>query len=185
MNVFSHPRRGKVAAPQPSAERFRGLSVGSIRNPNRRRSIASKYALDARAVSRLSFELWTSKPRIPTSSTCSSGSTARRTWRATTFYRSGRRCSPNRRWCDAGAGSAAPGEHESTFMLPRRSRRWHSTYGSNASGAVVTDCAPDCRRWPEADRRQKATEKRKADVPRMDRLRQHAILSGSARYARR
>jgi hypothetical protein len=32
-------------------------------------------------------------------------------------------CSPNRRWCAAGAGSAAPGEHESTFMLPRRSRR--------------------------------------------------------------
>jgi hypothetical protein len=29
----------------------------------------------------------------------------------------------NRRWCDDGAGSAAPGEHESTFMLPRRSRR--------------------------------------------------------------
>jgi hypothetical protein len=34
-----------------------------------------------------------------------------------------RRCLPNRRWCAAGAGSAAPGEPESTFMLPRRSRR--------------------------------------------------------------
>jgi hypothetical protein len=33
-----------------------------------------------------------------------------------------RRCSPNRRWCAGGAGSAAPGEHEPTFMLPRRSR---------------------------------------------------------------
>jgi hypothetical protein len=32
-------------------------------------------------------------------------------------------CSPNRRWCAAGVGSAAPGEHESTFMLPRRSPR--------------------------------------------------------------
>jgi predicted DNA-binding WGR domain protein len=50
------PTYGQVAAPLPSAERFRGLSVGSIRNPNRRRSIDSKYALDARAVSRLSFE---------------------------------------------------------------------------------------------------------------------------------
>ena len=29
----------------------------------------------------------------------------------------------NRRWCAAGVGSAAPGEHKSTFMLPRRSRR--------------------------------------------------------------
>ncbi len=47
-------------------ERFRGLSVGSIRNPNRRSSIDSKYALDARAVSRLSFEPWMSNPRIRT-----------------------------------------------------------------------------------------------------------------------
>ena len=61
------PTFGQAGAPQPSAERFRGLSVGSIRNPNRRSSIDSKYALDARAVSRLSFELWTSKPRIRTS----------------------------------------------------------------------------------------------------------------------
>jgi hypothetical protein len=29
----------------------------------------------------------------------------------------------NHHWCAAGAGSAAPSEHESTFMLPRRSRR--------------------------------------------------------------
>jgi hypothetical protein len=51
--------------------------------------IDSKYALDAGAVSRLSFEPWTSRPRIRTSSTCpcSSRSTARRTWRATTSYR--------------------------------------------------------------------------------------------------
>jgi Na+/serine symporter len=61
------PTSGQVAVPQRSAERFRSLSVELIRNPNRRRSIDSKYALDARAVSRLSFELWTSKPRIRTS----------------------------------------------------------------------------------------------------------------------
>jgi hypothetical protein len=30
--------------------------------------------------------------------------------------------------------------------LPRRSRRSRSTHGSNASGAAVTDSAPDCRR---------------------------------------
>ena len=49
MNVFSRPL-GPVCATQP---------FGSIRNPNRRSSIDSKYALDARAVSRLSFErLW-------------------------------------------------------------------------------------------------------------------------------
>ena len=47
---------------------LRGLSVGSIRNPNRAQvKLIQKYALDARAVSRLSFELWTSKPRIRTS----------------------------------------------------------------------------------------------------------------------
>jgi hypothetical protein len=49
-----------------TALRFRGLSVGSIRNPNRRSSIDSKYALDARAVSRLTFEPWMSNPRIRT-----------------------------------------------------------------------------------------------------------------------
>ena len=37
-----------------------------FRNPNRRSSIDSKYALDARAVSRLSFEPWMSNPRIRT-----------------------------------------------------------------------------------------------------------------------
>ena len=101
MNVLSRPTSGHVAAPRPSVERFHGLSVETIRNQNRRSSIDSKYALDARAVSRLSFELWMSKPRIRTSSTCScwSGSTARRTWRATMSYRSNRRCSPNRHWC--------------------------------------------------------------------------------------
>ena len=67
MNVSLSPTSGQVAAPQPSAEPFRGLSVGSIRNPKWRSSIDSKYALDARAVSRLNFELWTSKPRIRTS----------------------------------------------------------------------------------------------------------------------
>ena len=30
-----------------------------------------------------------------------------------------------------------PSEHESTFMLPRRSRRQRSTHGSNASGAAL------------------------------------------------
>ena len=51
-----------------TSELYEKLKVrdGSIRNPNRRSSIDSKYALDARAISRLSFELWTSKPRIPT-----------------------------------------------------------------------------------------------------------------------
>lgn len=63
--LSAHP--GQVAAPQSSAGRFRSLPVGSIRNPNRRRSIDSKYALDGCAVSRLSFQLWTSKPRIWTS----------------------------------------------------------------------------------------------------------------------
>ena len=37
---------------------LRGLPVRSIRNPNRHSSINSKYALDARAVSRLSFGLY-------------------------------------------------------------------------------------------------------------------------------
>jgi hypothetical protein len=46
-----------------------------------------------------------------------------------------------RRW----AGSAAPSEHESTFMLPRRSRRWRSTRGWNASGVAVTDSPPNRR----------------------------------------
>jgi hypothetical protein len=61
------PTSGQVAPPQPSAGRSLGLFVGSIRNPNRRRSIDSKYALDAGAVSRLSFQLWISNPRIRTS----------------------------------------------------------------------------------------------------------------------
>jgi hypothetical protein len=65
--TFSLAHSGQFARRSPSAGRFRGLSVGSIRNPNRRSSIDSKYALDARAVSRLSFQLWTSKPRIRTS----------------------------------------------------------------------------------------------------------------------
>jgi hypothetical protein len=66
INVFSRPRSSKLARRSPSAGRFRGLSVGSIRNPNRRSSIDSKYALDARAVSRLSFEPWMSNRRIRT-----------------------------------------------------------------------------------------------------------------------
>jgi hypothetical protein len=66
INVFSCPRSSKLARRSPSAGRFRGLSVGSIRNPNRRSSIDSKYALDARAVSRLSFEPWMSNRRIRT-----------------------------------------------------------------------------------------------------------------------
>jgi hypothetical protein len=66
IDVFSRPRSSKLARRSPSAGRFRGLSVGSIRNPNRRSSIDSKYALDARAVSRLSFEPWMSNPRIRT-----------------------------------------------------------------------------------------------------------------------
>jgi len=66
INVFSRPRSSTLARRSPSAGRFRGLSVGSIRNPNRRRSFDSKYALDARAVSRLSFEPWMSNPRIRT-----------------------------------------------------------------------------------------------------------------------
>jgi hypothetical protein len=66
INVFSRPRSSKLARRSPSAGRFRCLSVGSIRNPNRRSSIDSKYALDGRAVSRLSFEPWMSNPRIRT-----------------------------------------------------------------------------------------------------------------------
>jgi len=54
-------------------------------------------------------------------------------------------CSPNRRSCAVGAESAAPGEHESTFMLPRHSLRSRSIHGSNASDAAVTDSALD---WP-------------------------------------
>jgi predicted DNA-binding WGR domain protein len=54
-----------VTAPQPWAERFRDLSVRSIRNPNRRRSIDSKYALDARAVSRLSFQTMDEQTKDP------------------------------------------------------------------------------------------------------------------------
>ena len=53
----------------------------------------------------------------------------------------------NRPWCAAGAGSAAPDEHESTFMLPRRSCRQRSTHGSNASSAAGTDSAPDYPSW--------------------------------------
>jgi hypothetical protein len=91
------------------ADRFRGLfPFVSIRNPYRRRSIDSEYALDARAVSGVSFQPWSRKPtiRTPCTCSCSSGSTARRIWPATTSCRSSRRCSSNRPWCAAGAGSA-------------------------------------------------------------------------------
>ena len=110
-----------------------------------RRSIDSKDALDAPAISRLSFEPWTSKSRIRMSSTClcSSESTARRTWRVTTSFRSNQRCLPNGRWCAAGAASAAPSERGSTSIFLRPWRKLHSTHGSSASAVVVTNSVPD------------------------------------------
>jgi hypothetical protein len=65
---------------------------------------------------------------------------------ATTSFRSSRRCSPNRPWCAAGAGLAAPDGPGPTFIPPSPSRRSRSTNGSSASGAPVSDSASDRRR---------------------------------------
>jgi predicted DNA-binding WGR domain protein len=54
-----------VKALAPSAERFHGLSVGSIRKPNRPRLIDSKYALDVRPISRLKLRTMDQQTKDP------------------------------------------------------------------------------------------------------------------------
>ena len=62
---FLSPTSGQAAALAPSAERFHGLSVGSIRKLNRRRLIDSKYALDVRSVSRLKLRTMDQQTKDP------------------------------------------------------------------------------------------------------------------------
>ena len=67
MGVFSRPHPGKSPPRSLRPSAFAVYPSDRFEIRNRRSSIDSKYALDARAVSRLSFEPWTSKPRIRTS----------------------------------------------------------------------------------------------------------------------
>jgi hypothetical protein len=76
---------------------------------------------------------------------CWSGSTAPRTWRATTSYRSSRRCSPNRRWCAAGPDRRRRTDPDRPSCFPAARADGAQHMARTQAGAVVTNSAPDRR----------------------------------------